>query len=150
MVTFPTALGRGSRSIKSVRLLSEGPHHQLKVINHSLFSCMLPIPPASLPAHLLAKCSLTHDSFVQIEAKSAFSVKLGGNCRRTNGPRCYLGRIGQSLAAWAPPSTECLNFAFSCIPSFTLHPNLPSITLPHRTAFFGFQLLQGVFINRCT
>ena len=142
MVTFP------SRSIRSVRLLSE--RGTLPAQSHKSLSLFPACSPPLLLLVQVAKCSLTHPSFLQIGGKSAFSVKLGGNCRRTNGPRCYLGRIGQSLAAWAPPSTECLNFAFSCIPSFTLHPNLPSITLPLRTTFFGSQFLWPVLvINRC-
>ena len=104
MVTFP------SRSIRSVRLLSE--RGTLPAQSHKSLSLFPACSPPLLLLVQVAKCSLTHPSFLQIGGKSAFSVKLGGNCRRTNGLRCYLGRIGQRLAR-APPSKEWLDFAFS-------------------------------------
>ena len=112
----------------------------------SLFLHAAQCPP-SLPPCLLAKCSLTHHSFLQIEAKSAFSVKLGGNWRRTNGPRCYLGRIGQPLAG--------LGSSLHRVPQlcFFLHPQLyfaPQSTKHHfasQNGLFGIQLLQGVLIT---
>ena len=140
MVTFP------SRSIRSVRLLSE--RGTLPAQSHKSLSLFPACSPPLLLLVQVAKCSLTHPSFLQIGGKSAFSVKLGGNCRRKNGLRCYLGRIGQRLAR-APPSPK--SGSILLFPNFTLHPNLPSITLPLRTTFFGSQFLWPVLvINRCT
>ena len=88
-------------------------HPQLKAINHSLFLAFCP------PAGQMQ--SRGRFSLVQIEAKSAFNVKLGGKRRRTNGRRCYLGRIGRFWQGFLP--FRSASTAFFLIPTFTLlHP----------------------------
>ena len=80
-------------------------HPQLKAINHSLFLAFCP------PAGQMQ--SRGRFSLVQIEAKSAFNVKLGGKRRRTNGTRCYRGRIGRFWQGFLPFRSASTNSVFS-------------------------------------
>ena len=110
-------------------------HPQLKAINHSLFLAFCP------PAGQMQ--SRGRFSLVQIEAKSAFNVKLGGKRRRTNGTRCYRGRIGRFWQGFLPFRQEYLNSVF---PDSNLYFAPPSIILPQKKHFLGSQLLRGILI----
>ena len=111
-------------------------HPQLKAINHSLFLAFCPPPAGQMQ-------SRGRFSLVQIEAKSAFNVKLGGKRRRTNGTRCYRGRIGRFWQRFLPFRQEYLNSVF---PDSNLYFAPPSIILPQKKPFLGSKLLRGILI----
>ena len=108
-------------------------HPQLKAINHSLFLAFCPPPAGQMQ-------SRGRFSLVQIEAKSAFNVKLGGKRRRTNGTRCYRGRIGRFWQGFLPFRSASTNSVF---PDSNLYFAPPSIILPQRKPFLGSQLFAA-------
>ena len=110
-------------------------HPQLKAINHSLFLAFCPPPAGQMQ-------SRGRFSLVQIEAKSAFNVKLGGKRRRTNGTRCYRGRIGRFWQGFLPFRSASTAF----FPDSNLYFAPPSIILPPKKPFLGSQLLRSILI----
>ena len=110
-------------------------HPQLKAINHSLFLAFCP------PAGQMQ--SRGRFSLVQIEAKSAFNVKLGGKRRRTNGRRCYRGRVGR---LWQGGFLPFRSASTAYFPDSNLYFAPPSIILPQKKPFLGSQLLRGILI----